>query len=136
MLPGPMHAIYDRGEGEAPPGPATAAAALQRGEIDWWDQPIVDLLSTLRANKALKVELLDNVGNVGVLRFNHTLPPFDNAAIRRAVLSAVSQRDFMSAIGGDDSSLWHDKVGFFAPGSNMASEEGMEALNGPRCPAP
>ena len=38
----------------------------------------------------------------------------------------------MTAIAGDDSSLWHDKVGFFAPGSNMASEEGMEALNGPR----
>jgi hypothetical protein len=46
-------------------------------------------------------------------------------------LSAVNQRDFMTAIAGDDSSLWHDKVGFFAPGSNMASEEG-EALNGPR----
>ncbi|MFX5570491.1 hypothetical protein ABTD96_19420, partial [Acinetobacter baumannii] len=70
--------------------------------------------------------------NVGVLRFNHTLPPFDNPAIRRAVLSAVSQRDFMSAIAGDDQSLWRDKVGFFPPGSNMASEEGMAALNGPR----
>jgi peptide/nickel transport system substrate-binding protein len=132
MLAGPKIANFDRVEWQVMPDPATAAAALQRGEIDWWDQPIVDLLPNLRANKALKVELLDNVGNVGVLRFNHTQPPFDNAAIRRAVLSAVSQRDFMSAIGGDDSSLWHDKVGFFAPGSNMASEEGMEALNGPR----
>jgi peptide/nickel transport system substrate-binding protein len=132
MLAGPKIANFDRVEWQVMPDPATAAAALQRGEIDWWDQPIVDLLPTLRANKALKVELLDNVGNVGVLRFNHTLPPFDNPAIRRAMLSAVSQRDFMSVIGGDDSSLWHDKVGFFAPGSNMASEEGMEALNGPR----
>src|SRR5882757_1990129 len=132
MLAGPKIANFDRVEWQVMHDPATAAAALLRGEIDWWDQPIVDLLPTLGANKALKVELLDNVGNVGVLRFNHTLPPFDNAAIRRAMLSAVSQRDFMSAIGGDDSSLWHDKVGFFAPGSNMASEEGMEALNGPR----
>jgi peptide/nickel transport system substrate-binding protein len=48
------------------------------------------------------------------------------------VLCAVNQRDFMGAVGGDDSSLWRDKVGFFAPSSSMASEEGMEALNGPR----
>ena len=70
MLAGPKIANFDRVEWQVMPDPATAAAALQRGEIDWWDQPIVDLLPTLRANKALKVELLDNVGNVGVLRFN------------------------------------------------------------------
>src|SRR5258708_38118800 len=132
MLAGPKIANFDRVEWQVMPDPATAAAALQRGEVDWWDQPIIDLLPTLRANKALQVELLDNVGNVGGLRCNHTQPPFDNAAIRRAVLSAVNQRDFMSAIGGDDSSLWLDKVGFFAPGSHIASQEGMDALHGPR----
>jgi len=132
LLAGPKVVHFDRVEWVIMPDPATAAAALQRGEIDWWDQPIMDLLATLRAKKELTVELLDTIGNVGVLRFNHTLPPFDNPSIRRAVLSAVSQRDFMSAIAGDDHSLWRDGVGFFAPGSNMASEEGMEALTGPR----
>lgn len=132
LLAGPKIAHFERVEWVVMPDPATAAAALQRGEIDWWDQPIVDLVGTLRARKDLTVELLDTIGNVGVLRFNHTLPPFDNPAIRRAVLAAVSQRDFMSAIGGDDRSLWRDNVGFFAPGSNMASDEGMEALSGPR----
>ena len=116
LLAGPKIAHFDRVEWQIMPDPATAAAALQRGEIDWWDQPIVDLLGTLRAKKGLTVELLDTIGNVGVLRFNHTLPPFDNPAIRRAVLAAGSQRDFMSAIGGDDRSLWRDNVGFFAPG--------------------
>ncbi|WNJ91539.1 ABC transporter substrate-binding protein [Bosea sp. 685] len=132
LLAGPKLAHFDRVEWQVIPDAATAAAALQQGEVDWWDQPIVDLLPTLRNNKALKVELLDPFGNVGVLRFNHTLPPFNNPAIRRAVLSALSQRDFMAAIAGDDQSLWRDKVGFFAPSSNMASEEGMQALNGPR----
>lgn len=132
LLAGPKQVHFDRVEWLIMPDAATAAAALQRGEIDWWDQPIIDLLPPLKRNSALKVELLDPIGNVGVLRFNHTLPPFDNPAIRRAVLSAVSQRDFMSAIAGDDQSLWRDKVGFFPPGSTMASEEGMAALNGPR----
>ncbi|MGD5648095.1 ABC transporter substrate-binding protein, partial [Xanthomonas citri pv. citri] len=80
----------------------------------------------------LKVELLDPIGNVGVLRFNHTQPPFDNPAIRRAVLSAISQKEFMSAIAGDDTSLWRDKIGFFAPGGSMATDAGMDALTGPR----
>jgi peptide/nickel transport system substrate-binding protein len=90
QLAGPKIANFDRVEWQVIPDPATAAAALQQGEIDWWDQPIVDLLPTLKANKTLNVELLDPIGNVGVLRFNHTQPPFDNPAIRRAVLSAIN----------------------------------------------
>jgi peptide/nickel transport system substrate-binding protein len=132
QLAGPKIANFDRVEWQVIPDPATAAAALQQGEIDWWDQPIVDLLPTLKANKTLNVELLDPIGNVGVLRFNHTQPPFDNPAIRRAVLSAISQKDFMSAIAGEDTNLWRDKVGYFAPGGNMANDAGMEALTGPR----
>ena len=65
-----------------------------------------------------------------MLRFNHTLPPFDNPAIRRAVLSAVRQRDYMTAIVGDDHSMWRDNIGFFAPGGVMANDDGMAALDG------
>ncbi|QCI65325.1 ABC transporter substrate-binding protein [Phreatobacter stygius] len=132
LLAGPKQVHFDRVEWQILPDAATAAAALQRGEIDWWDQPIMDLLPPLKRNNALKVELLDPIGNVGVLRFNHTQAPFDNPAIRRAVLSAISQSDFMSAIAGDDKSLWRDGIGFFPPGSNMASDAGMSALTGPR----
>src|SRR3712207_5388215 len=38
----------------------------------------------------------------------------------------------MSAVIGTDSSLWRDKVGFFPPGTAMASETGLEALTSPR----
>ncbi len=132
LLAGPKRVNFDRVEWQVIPDAATAAAALQRGEVDWWDQPIPDLLPSLRATASLKVELLDPVGNVGVLRFNHTLPPFDNPAVRRAVLSATSQQDFMTAVAGDDHNLWRDQVGFFPPASAMASDEGMAALDGPR----
>lgn len=132
QLAGPKVVHFDRVEWQVIPDAATASAALIRGEIDWWDQPIPDLLPQLRANRSVKVELLDTIGNVGVLRFNHLIPPFDNPAIRRAVLSAVSQADFMTAVAGDNRQLWKDKVGFFAPGGVMANEEGMAALSGPR----
>ena len=31
--------------------PATAAAALQNGEVDWWEEPILDLVPLLRKNR-------------------------------------------------------------------------------------
>ena len=49
----PVH--FDRVEWQTIPDPATAAAALQRGEVDWVEQPLVDLLPSLRADKALTV---------------------------------------------------------------------------------
>jgi peptide/nickel transport system substrate-binding protein len=132
LLSGPKIVNFDRVEWQVIPDGSTAAAALQQGEIDWWDQPLVDLLPTLKRNRNLNVEVIDPYGNVGVLRFNHTLPPFNNPAIRRAVLGAIRQSDFMTAIAGEDRSLWRDKVGFFAPGSVMENTEGMAALDGSR----
>jgi peptide/nickel transport system substrate-binding protein len=60
------------------------------------------------------------------------VPPFDNPAIRRALLGAVDQVDFMTAVAGSDPSGWKDKVGYFPPGSPLASDVGMAALTGPR----
>ncbi len=130
LLAGPKIAYMDRVEWRVIPDASTAAAALQQGEVDWWDQPIADLLPTLKRNPRLTVEVLDPYGNIGVLRFNHTQPPFDNPAIRRAVLGAVRQRDFMGAVAGEDQSLWKSGIGFFAPGGVMANDEGMAALAG------
>jgi peptide/nickel transport system substrate-binding protein len=76
--------------------------------------------------------VLDPTGAIGMLRFNQLHPPFDNAAVRRAVLGAVSQEDMMTAVAGQDRALWRDGVGFFTPGSLMASDEGMAALTAPR----
>lgn len=132
LLAGPKQAYFDRVEWQVMPDPSTAAAALQRGEIDWWDQPIYDLLPTLKRSRNLAVEVLDPYGAIGVLRFNHTQPPFDNPAIRRAILGAVKQSDFMTAVAGDDRSLWKDGIGFFAPGGVMANDDGMAALSGSR----
>lgn len=132
LLAGPKQAGFDRVEWQVMPDAGTAAAALQRGEIDWWEQPIYDLIPTLKRNRNLNVEVLDPYGAIGVLRFNQLQPPFDNPAIRRAILGAIKQSDFMTAIAGDDQSLWKDGIGFFAPGGTMANEEGMSALNGSR----
>lgn len=131
---GPKIAYVDRVEWHTIPDGATAAAALQSGEVDWWEQPLPDLLPLLRRNPNLLVEGKEKGGLMGMIRFNSLLPPFDNPAIRRAFLAGVSQTDNMTAVMGDDRTLWNDKCGFLLPGSPYASQAGMEVMTGPRDP--
>jgi peptide/nickel transport system substrate-binding protein len=129
---GPKRVNFDRIEWNVIMDASTAAAALQSGETDWWEYPSADLLPLLGRNRNIVVEQYDPTGLLSLLRFNHLHPPFDNPGVRRALLGAVQQSDYMTAVIGTDSSLWREKVGFFPPGTAMASENGMEALAGPR----
>ena len=84
------------------PDPATASAALQNGEIDWWETPITDLVPVLKRNRNIKVDIADPLGNIGSFRLNHMHPPFNNVKARRAVQMALSQEDYMRAVVGSD----------------------------------
>jgi peptide/nickel transport system substrate-binding protein len=124
---GPRVANFDRVEWLTTPDPSTQAAALRAGEVDWVEQPVMDLVPSLKADRNLRVEVMETTGLIGVLRFNHLYPPFDNPAIRRAALRAVNQREFMTAVAGEaDPGVINDHVGFFAPSSVYASNAGME----------
>ena len=131
-IAGPKVANFDRIEWSVTPDSATAAAALANNETDWWEQPTFDLLPSVRANRKLVVEQVDPTGYPSCLRFNFLFPPFDNPAIRQALLGAVNQADFMTAVAGEDKSLWKDGVGYFPPGSPLQTDAGMAALTGPR----
>ncbi len=130
---GPKLAHFDRVHWTVIPDGATAAAALQRGEADWWEQPLFDLLPLLR-RPDIALPVVEVTGNIGLLRLNQLHPPFDNAAIRRAVLSALDQAEFMAAVVGDAPGAARTGVGYFAPGTPMASEAGLEALRATRDP--
>lgn len=125
-------ANLDRVEWIVMPDAATASAALQAGEVDWWEQAVTDLLPTLRRNRNIEISTLETSGWVGFLRFNHLQPPFNNPAIRRAILGAINQPDFMQAIVGNNSDLWRGNVGVFTPGTPLANDEAMGALTSPR----
>ncbi|TCZ57957.1 ABC transporter substrate-binding protein [Roseicella aquatilis] len=129
---GPKVAHVDRVEWHVIMDASTAAGALQSGEMDWWEQPTADLLPLLRRNRAIKVETYDPTGLLALCRFNHLHPPFNNPAIRRALLGAASQADYMTAVIGTDRSMWQENVGFFPPGTPFASDVGIEPLKGPR----
>jgi peptide/nickel transport system substrate-binding protein len=126
---GPRIAHFDRIEWITTPDPATQVAALQSGEVDWVEQPQMDLVPSIRRMKGIKVEVAETKGLIGYLRFNQMFPPFDNAAIRRAVLKAVNQTEFMQAVVGSDGTF-NDKCGIFGAHSAMANDAGMDILNG------
>jgi peptide/nickel transport system substrate-binding protein len=131
-LAGGKRMLAERVEWVVMPDPATAAAALQSGEIDWWENPISDLVPLLRKNRNVAVDIADPLGNIGSFRMNHLFPPFNDVRARRAVLMAMSQEDYMRAIIGDDDKLWKPLPGFFTPGTPLYTEEGGEILKGPR----
>ncbi len=53
------------------PDAATAAAALQSGEVDWWEQVQADLVPLLKQSRDIKLGISDPTGNIGYMRFNH-----------------------------------------------------------------
>jgi peptide/nickel transport system substrate-binding protein len=126
---GPRVAYFDRVEWLTTPDPATQVAALTSGEVDWVEQPLMDLVSSLRGKADLKTEVVETKGLIGFLRFNQLFPPFDNPAIRRAVLKAVNQQEFMEAVVGGNAT-YDAQCGIFTPGTPMANDAGMAALSG------
>ncbi len=125
-----MH--FDRVEWITQKDPATAAAALQTGEVDWVEQPLIDLAPMLRRSADTEVAVFDPLGNIGVLAFNHLYPPFNNPKLLRALLPAIDQREYMEAVVGDQSDLAKYPTGYFTLGTPMANTAGMEALTSPR----
>lgn len=88
------------------PDPATAANALVKGEIDWWERPLADLQPLLAQSPEIKREVIDRAGRGSIMRLNHLQPPFNNPKVRAAVRLAVKQEDYMRASQGDDTSTW------------------------------
>jgi peptide/nickel transport system substrate-binding protein len=131
-LSGGKRMMFDRIEWLTLPDDATKAAALQNGEVDWWENPIPELVPLLKRNRNLEVDISDPLGNIGSFRMNHLYPPFHDVRARRAVLMSLGQEDYMRAVVGEDETLWRSLPSFFTPGTPVYSEAGGEILKGPR----
>ena len=123
---------YDRVEWTTMPDASTGTSAVRAGEKDWQEALPHDLLPVVKGNAAIRTGVLDPLGYLCLLRVNHTLPPFNNPAIRRALLGAVDQDAFMTAVTGEDATYRHSPIGYFCPGTPMASDAGLEVFKGKR----
>jgi peptide/nickel transport system substrate-binding protein len=123
---------FDRVEWIVEPDPATAAAALQTGEVDWLEFPVLDLLPMLRKSDGCDVVRYDPLGSLAMVAFNHLYPPFDNPKLLRALLPAIDQREYVTAWVGEQQDLGTYPVGFFTGHSPMANTAGLQAFTSPR----
>lgn len=94
----------DRVEFRTITDPATAVAALQRGEVDYVQYAPLDLLPVLRRDRNLRIDTAQGLGSFLVtFRPNHMQPPFNNPAIRRVLQVALNQTDVLAAVGVPES---------------------------------
>ena len=112
------------------PDPSTAASALMKGEVDWWEQVQPDLIPLLRKNPDVVVTNFNAVGFFGTMRFNHLHPPFNNAAIRRAVRLGMDQEHYMSAVTGNETSIYSACKALFPCGTPYGEELGGAGMTG------
>jgi peptide/nickel transport system substrate-binding protein len=127
-LAGGKVAQLDRIEWVAMPDPATAAAALQAGEIDFIEQPSPDLIPTLERNRNIRTFALNPVGFMVWLRLNQTQPPFDNPSARQALLHLINQQEVLQGIGVRASEQVPYCPAFFFCGTPLESSAGARGL--------
>ena len=113
------------------PDSATAAAAMNAGEADIWEQMPPDLIPLLSRNKDVTVKNIDPLGSMGLIRFNFLHPPFNNEKLRQAVLYVVDQNDYVIGIAGDRKN-GKPCYSYFTCGTPLSSEVAAEPLKGKR----
>ncbi|GBD43690.1 Dipeptide-binding protein DppE [bacterium HR40] len=109
------------------PDQTTALNALLAGEVDIFEQPANDLMPLLESNPDVVVDIVNPIGNIGFLRFNHLHPPFDKAEIRRAVLMAIKQEDYMTAAVGNPK-YWRTCYSVYPCGTPYENDVGSDIL--------
>jgi peptide/nickel transport system substrate-binding protein len=81
--------------------PATRAAALQAGEVDYLEFLSPDYIPSMRRNR--NVIVMQPSGGMGqympFITLNHAIPPFNNPRIRQAAQAALDQSEIMAAMG-------------------------------------
>lgn len=106
---------------------ADAAKALLDGKVDYFESPSTKLVPTLEADKNITVASTDPLGNVAMIRFNTLQPPFNNAEVRRAVLMAINQSNYMTAALGDHK-WWRNCYSIFPCGTQYANTAGDQVM--------
>ncbi len=107
------------------PDAATAAAALQAGEVDFLERPSFDLLPIMRRNPDLKLQVLTPLASQAILRPNALYPPFNDPRARLALSYIINQDDEMAA-GYGDPEFYQRCNSFFVCGSPNGTAAGTE----------
>ena len=124
---GGKRAYVERVEWLYLPDAATASAALQQGEVDYWEFAPPDFVPSLEGAPGINVEIADLFGAQAWLRPNHLHPPFDNKKARQALMWMVDQEAYMRAAYGAER-FWKACPAFFMCDGPYGSDAGSNPL--------
>jgi len=126
-LAGGKVAKFDRVEWRAISDHQQAVNALLANEIDFIENPPHDLLPLALADPHIKAVEWNVLGNQYTFRPNWLHKPFDDPKVRRALLYAFNQEDFLKAVIGD-SEFYKECLSYFPCDTPLFSTKGMEGL--------
>lgn len=115
----------DRVEWNRATSQAAAVDALLANKVDYVEEVNPRFVPRLEKNKNVIVGKTGPDPFVGMARFNHTAPPFDKADVRRAVMMAMNQTDYMKAAFGTPK-YWRTCYSVFPCKSPLANEAGSD----------
>ncbi len=127
LASGGKMANVDRVEWVSYPSSEKAVDALVAGKIDYIESLEPKFISRLEKRRDIIVGLTGPDPFIGMARFNHQAPPFDKPEIRRAVMMAMTQPDYMDAAIGPRK-YWHTCYSVFPCKSPFATEVGSEFI--------
>jgi peptide/nickel transport system substrate-binding protein len=104
-----------------------AVNALQKGELDFIEQPSHDLLGTLKQDPNVTIVESPLLKAQFVFRPNHLHKPFDNPKIRQVLWYAFNQEDFLMASIGDPAYIKECKA-LFICGTTFGSTKGTDEV--------
>src|SRR5215510_9029031 len=126
-LAGGKLAKVDRVEWRAISDAQQAVNALQKGEIDYIEQPSHDLLGTLKKDANITIIDVPQIKAQYVFRPNHLHKPFDNPKVRQALWYAFNQEDFLMATIGDENYIKACKA-LFVCDTQFGTTKGTDGL--------
>jgi len=117
----------DRVEWITMPDAQTAMNALLSGEIDYIEQPPIDLIPILSASDEIEIQNISPLGYQTIGRMNFLHPPFDNVKIRQAALLAMNQKDVLDALIGNPE-YYKTCPAIFGCGTPLETDVGAKSL--------
>jgi peptide/nickel transport system substrate-binding protein len=131
FLSGGKRALVERVEWRYIPDNNTALAALNAGEIDYFEAPPLDFVPLLERNRNIRLEMIDPLGTQLLVRANWLFPPFNDVRARQALALVARQEDYMRVVVGNPKLYTAWCGAFFQCGSDNDTDTGSEPYRQP-----
>ncbi len=109
--------------------PATRAAAIQAGEVDYLEYAPLDFLSVLGRDRNLVIAKPGGIAQImGGVAVNHVQPPFNDLRVRQAMQAAMDQAETVAVHGLPPGMFMPHCFSMAMCGTRYTSEAGSEPM--------